>query len=202
VPLLDADIALKPVIAKKIEPLRIALVLGIAAVGLAIGLFFLLAPKQAKKTVREVVQAAQALVKKDPTVAKAEEQEEDESPPATFRKHRPRRGVVAVGGAPARSKLSPVHPVAPQPDAPRNPDLPLGTARRKVRELLGEPDLALYMLEMNHEVEHFVYVNRAQSSATSVLLVDGKVALVYSGMPSVWTGARAVRAGMESPIQN
>jgi hypothetical protein len=50
-------------------------------------------------------------------------------------------------------------------------------------------------------VEHFVYVNRSQSSAISVLLVDGRVTSVYSGMPSVWIGRSAIRATFESPVK-
>jgi len=173
-------------------------VLGIAGAGLIIGLLFLFAPQQATKAVREVVQAAQALVvKQDPPAATAEEQQ-DESKPATFSKRKPRRDPAVPDVQPAfagRPEPSPAQPVTPQSRPFRSAELPPGTARLKVRELFGEPDLALYKLEKDHVVEHFVYVNRAQRYASSVQLVDGRVTSVSSGMPLVWTGRSAIQSG-------
>ena len=71
----------------------------------------------------------------------------------------------------------------------RQADVPLGTSRRTVRELFGEPDLAISKLDKDSVVEHFVYVNQLRHVATTILLVGGKVVSVYGGIPSVsWRG--------------
>jgi len=201
---LDADLAPKPAHEKKTGPLGLALAPGIAALGLMIGVLFLFAPKQTTKAVREVVQAAQSLVlKKDPPAAAGEEQEY-EGKPSTFSKRRLRREAAAPDGPAAlagRAEPSPAQAATLQHRPFPSTDLPLGTGRAKVRELFGEPDLALYKLEKEHVVEHFVYVDRSQSFAMSVLLVDGKVTSVYSGMPSVWSGKSASRVVSTSPTK-
>ena len=194
-PLLDSDLAQQEVQGEKTGPSRLKLALGLAmaVLGLGIGLIFLLAPKQAQKTVSQVVQAAQSLVKKSPAAAVPEE---DESEPVLMAKRTPRR--FAGSGTPPRAHIS-----APQPSAApgsgtqapgvrarrslESANLRLGTARGEIREMFGDPDLELYKLEKEHEVEHYVYVDRARNYATSILLVDGRVAMVFGGMPSVWS---------------
>jgi hypothetical protein len=203
VPLLDADLAPKPADEKKILPLRLALAVGIAALGLMISLLFLFAPTQTTKAVRDAIQAAQLLVTKEYAPAAATEQQLDEGKTATFLKRKTRRDIAAPEDLPAvagRTQPSPAQRVTAQRRLFQSTDLPLGTARLKVRELFGEPDLALYKLEKNHIVEHFVYLNRRQNYATSVLLVDGLVTSVYSDMPSVRIGNSAIRSASDSPL--
>lgn len=187
-PLLDADVA--PKLVQEQSPGWRGLIVwpGIAALGLAIGLAFLFAPKPTTQTVRRMVQAAEALVRKDPPKPAAEE--EHDNKPLTLPKHSPRRGAapdVPAALAPKPTGQAPVavHPVTPEGSPLQNAELPLGTARARVRELLGEPDLALYKLERDHVVEHLVYVNRLQNYARSVLLMDGRVVSVDIGIPSV-----------------
>jgi uncharacterized protein YjeT (DUF2065 family) len=203
VPLLDADRATKTVRIETLRPARLKLALGVAlgllAMCVAGGLMFFLAPKQTRKTVREVVQAAEALVQKSPLTPADKEAGEDETLTAGKRGGRPlsgstrlrqaRQAVVRRIGPTAAHAHPPVGAAESTAESPRlqHAELPLGTAGWKVREMFGEPDLELYTLEKEHEVEHLVYVNRAQNNATSVLLVDGRVASVSSGMPSVWS---------------
>lgn len=198
-PILDADVAVKEVQGLKTGPprLKLAPALALVAGGLAIGLMFLLAPKQAKKTVRQVVQAAQSLVKKSPEPKASKDEEESDSAPSSGR-HRVRHSARPGNGLSGHTTVATVRrPRPPRPHAePAGPpprpslhdsELPVGTVRSQVKEMFGDPDLELYKLEKEHEVEHLVYVNRAMNYATSILLVDGRVASVYDGMPSVWS---------------
>jgi hypothetical protein len=202
VALLDADQAKKPVRIETLRPGRLKLALGVAVgvlgVCVAGGLIFFLTSKPARKTVREVVKAAEALVKKSPVTPADEAAVEGETLTPAKRggrllsgstRLRARQALVRrtrPAGARAHPSVGASEGTAESPQV-KNPELPLGTARSKVREMFGEPDLEIYKIEKDHEVEHLVYVNRAQNNATSVLLVDGRVASVYSGMPSIWS---------------
>ena len=186
--LLDADIT--PEQARERNPSWFGLLVwaGLAALGLTIGLAFLFAPKPMTQAVRQVVQAAEALVTKNPP--KHEAEEESRAEPLTRSRQSPRRAAgpdkpESLASNPAKQDLAESRPVVPESNPLRHTDLPPGTARARVRELLGRPDLTLYSLEKGHVVEHFVYVNQAQTYATSVLLVDGGVVSVSTGIPSV-----------------
>jgi hypothetical protein len=190
---LEADVELNPGQEQSSGWLGLIVVAGIAAVGVAISLAFLLAPKPAAETVRRIVQAAEALVTNAvPTPAVLEEK------PLTLTKHWPRRAAPDVPGtsAPKPEGRLPVPvdlvpPARSEGSPSQNAELTPGTARSRVRELLGEPDLTLYKVEKSHVVEHFVYVHPVQNYASSVLLMDGRVASVYNGSPSV-RGAASV----------
>ena len=195
-PILDSDLQTETLHIKQRQPARLPLALGfgIVAIGVSVGVMFLVSPKQTKQTVNQVVQAAQELVAKVSPAKPVEEDAEDEETPAVSTTRRTRRGSSAAP-RPRTSRSAAHNPAsdsaaAPPAAAPAklpNWNLPVGTARGKVREMVGEPDLDLYKLEKNHELEYLVYVNRTDKQATSVLLVDGLVASVYSDTPSVWS---------------
>lgn len=165
---------------------------GIAALGVTIGLFFLFAPEQATQTFREVVQSAQALVQKDPP-KKADEPKETQE--ARKSVPSPARIVRRASAAPPVLRDLTIKDSEPSPTPPHTShertfpsvDLQLGTERATLREMFGQPDLALYTQEREHVLEQFVYVNRVQNDATSVLLVDGRVASVSLDNPTVRT---------------
>ena len=160
-----------------------------AALALTFGLFFLFAPEQATQTVREVVQTAQRLVKQDPPKEAADEPTEEHKPQPL-----PKRVVRRTSASPLvrrdlnvkHSEPSQTPPDTPQPTPP-SVHLRLGTERAALREMFGQPDLAIYRQEREHVLEQFVYVNRAQNDATSIVLVDGRVASVYLDNPTVMT---------------
>ena len=161
----------------------------IAGFGVAVALIFLIAPKPATQTVREIVQAAEELLERDPPRA-ASEQETDTNL-WTHRKTK-RRRHANVSDIPTtslqrlpRHATEPVDSVPPERTSVHMVDLTPGIARASVRHLLGDPDVIMYKLEKNHEVENFVYVDRLQSSATTVLLMDGRVVSVETGTPVV-----------------
>jgi len=139
--------------------------------------------------VHQIAQAAEALlVEKDPLKA-ASEQETDTSL-WTPRNSKRRRSNVSDRPTTARQRLPspPIEPVEYVPAARSSAqmaDLIPGTTRAGVRQLLGDPDVTMYKLEKDHEVENFVYVDRQQSSATTVLLLDGRVVSVDTGTPVV-----------------
>jgi hypothetical protein len=194
VPLLDADLATNPPKPRKARSLPLVVWLGIAALGIAISLVFLLAPKRATETLGRVMEAAEALVKKDPPKP-ADEQQEEDSKPLTFARRGSRRTAAPdpVAALPAkRTELGapePAQALAPESTLLPHADVPLGATRGRVRELLGEPDLAVFKLEKENVVEHLVYVNQVQNYATTILLVGGRVVSVYGGIPSViWKG--------------
>jgi hypothetical protein len=194
VPLLDADLAPNPSNVRKARSLPLVVWLGIAAVGISIVLVFLVTPKRATETLGRVIEAAQALVNKDPPKPAAE-QPEDDSNPLIFSKRRSRRPAAPELPAALTAKRTeqaapgPAQALAPESTPLPHADVPLGATRGRVRELLGEPDLAVFKLEKENVVEHLVYVNQVQNYATTILLVGGRVVSVYGGIPSViWKG--------------
>jgi hypothetical protein len=195
VPLLDADLV--PAQVRKDSsrgPFLLTFAL-LGAIGLVIAISLFVAPRQAKEVLQEIVQTAQALVKKEPAAKKSPQEESDDTPRTLS--HRTRRDHSAHVPTPIAidRELEPltVRPATPQRRPLRSSDVPIGMPRPEMRELFGEPDLKLYKLEKDHIVEHFVYINGAQNHATSVMLIDGRVAWVYSGTPSVWNGKNATR---------
>ena len=163
---------------------------------LAIGVFVFV-PEQATETVREVIQAAQSLMKREEPPADATK-EEDSVKPAhssrrTLRSHNSTAGIPPASTGPVEAPAPAAIPAAPKSRLLHKGDLPPGTARAAVRELLGEPDLVLSKIEKGHVVEHYVYVNRSQNSATSVMLIDGRVFSVSIGMPSVGVNEMAAK---------
>jgi hypothetical protein len=196
VSLLDADIT--PERDRERTPSWLGLLVwaGVAALVLTIGLAFLFAPKPVTQAVRQMVQAAEALVTKNPP--KQETEEESHAEPLTRPKQNPSRAAGmdepgSLASSPPTQDLAVSRPAVPQGSPLRHKDLPPGTERARVRELLGEPDLTLYSLEKGQVVEQFVYVNQAQSDATSVMLVDGKVVSVNTGTPSVTPTGKSAR---------
>jgi len=99
----------------------------------------------------------------------------------------------APGLAPGRmqeAKTAPTRALTLESSPLPQADVQLGASRLRVRELLGEPDLAVSKLEKDNVVEQFVYVDQLQNMATTIFLVDGRVVSVYSGVPSVsWKGS-------------
>ena len=90
------------------------------------------------------------------------------------------RETMQAGHTVATAAAGPAETSSPPQTSPG-----VGSTRARVRELLGEPDLAVSKTENDHLVEHFVYINPVRRSATTMLLLDGRVASVYPGMPSV-----------------
>ena len=195
-PLLDADIAVLPASeGKGRRPLIITLAIALGVAGVTIGIFVCV-PEQATETVREVVQAAKSLLKVDNPPANPTKEDDFAQPEISS--HRKLRGHGATSGDP-KAPTVPVEPSAVQPGGspPRllhNVDLPPGANRLKVRELLGEPDLIVSKVEHNHVVEHFVYVNNSLHSATSVMLIDGRVSSVQAGTPTVGLSKTATKS--------
>jgi hypothetical protein len=202
VSLLDADIAPERDRERNSSWLGLLVWAGAAALVLTIGLAFLFAPKPVTQAVRQMVQAAEALVTKNPPKHEAEEESRAER--LTRSRQNPRRSAgtdnpESLAPSPATQDLARSHPAVPEGSPLRHKDLPTGTARARVRELLGQPDLTLYSLEEGHVVERFVYVNQ-ENYATSVLLVDGGVVSVNKGIPSVTPTGKSARgaAGVSS----
>lgn len=197
-PLLDVEIAPhQQTEAKRQRAVTIAIVLAVVVGSLAITVFVFV-PEQATETVREVIQAAQSLIKKeDPPVA-ATRLEGSAKPALSSR--RTLRSHPATGEIPAASTgLAEAPALAPRSARPKgsllhSSDLPPGTGRAKVVELLGEPDLVLSKLEKGRVVEHYVYVNRSDNTATSVMLIDGKVASINTGVPSIGINEMAAKS--------
>src|SRR5262249_47444313 len=79
----------------------------------------------------------------------------------------------------------PVEYVPPARGSAQMASLRLGTVRAGVRGLRGDADVIMYKREKGHEVESFVYIDRQHSSATTVLLIDGRVVSIDSGTPVV-----------------
>jgi hypothetical protein len=177
------------------------LVLASVLASLTIGVFVFV-PEQATETVREVIQAAQSFMKKEEPPADATKNEDAAKPAHSLR--RTLRSHNSTAGIPSASTGSAEPAPAPRPAAPKDRllhkgDLPPGTARAAVRELLGEPDLVLSKIEKGHVVEHYVYVNRSLNSATSIMLMDGRVFSVSIGVPSVGVNETATKLTPASP---
>jgi hypothetical protein len=196
VSLLDADITPERDRERNSSWLGLLVWAGAAALVLAVGLAFLFAPKPVTQAVRQMVQAAEALVTKNPPKQPAEE-ESVAGPLARTKQNPPRAAGTdkpgSLASSPATQDLAVPPPAVPQGSPLRHKDLPPGTERARVRELLGQPDLTLYSLEKGHVVEHFVYVSEAQGYATSVMLIDGRVVSVNTGTPSVTPKGKSAR---------
>jgi hypothetical protein len=195
-PLLDADIAAQPTSeGKQRRPLIIVLVLALVVAGVTLGIFAFV-PEQATQTVRQVVQAAKSLLKKEDPPADGTKEDDFAQPAVSSQRKRQRHDSTPV--APTVSTVPAEPPVAPPLVAPprllHNPDLPPGTSRVKVREILGEPDLIVSKVDHGRVVEHFVYVNSSLHSAISVLLIDGRVTSIQPGTPSVGLSKTAAKS--------
>jgi hypothetical protein len=187
VPLLDADIAAQqPIEGKRRGLFLVVLMVALAIAGVTIGIFAWM-PEQATKTVREVVEAAKSLIQTDSPPENPAKEEEFQQP-GNSAKRKPHGHDSTPVVAPATTVgIEPVtaRPTASPPRLLHNADVPHGTTRAKVRELLGEPELVVSKLEHGRVVEHLVYVNNSLHSAITVLLVDGRVSSVQSGTPTV-----------------
>jgi hypothetical protein len=186
-PLLDADLAPRPAKARKPEWLWAAM----AALVLAVVTAFLVVPQQATETVSRIVQAAQGLVDKKDAGKPAAEQPADDTRALPAANRRTRRPGQPKPVRPLEARLDVLQiPPSAQAGTPESShlsrlDIPVGTSGDRLRQLLGDPDLAVSTMEQKQTIEHFVYVNQAQTLATTILLMDGRVVSICTGTPSL-----------------